>query len=110
MRTYLFFSNVIRYLAIGLTVGAIAAAVWIYVPDRYDPATSRFYDGLGRELYAGALIPFGERGPGLLWEVVDLVVAVMTLGGISQMLRFSTSLRKRAVQRDTRLENALPGK
>lgn len=83
----------LRCFAWTLVVLAIGAALWIYVPQRYDSNTGLYFDGVGRELHSGSG-PFGFKGPGLLWEALDVVVAVGIFGFVQVLFVLARRLQR----------------
>ena len=79
------------WVTVAFAVAAVGGALWIYVPETYDPATGRYFDGLGRELIGGGFL--GDRSPGLLWEVVDIFAAAILYGFIHCLFVLSRRLR-----------------
>lgn len=66
---------VIGIIAWAVSVALIALNAWLYFPERYNPATGKWFDGLGRELHEGLPGMYGrDRTPGLYWEIVDTII------------------------------------
>ncbi len=63
-----------------LGAAVVMVALWIYGADRYDPAVGLYFDGLGRELHEGFSISGSDLTPGILWELVDTVIAIALVG------------------------------
>jgi len=103
---YTFLSRGLRLLGILLGVAAIAAAIWAYGVKQYDPATGQYFDGFGRELRAGAL--FGDRGPGLLWEIVDIVCGIVAVSLVVGIFELAHVLQARAYRPTRDAQSRLP--
>jgi len=81
--------------AIACILGAtlIAIALWAFLVDRYDPATGSCFDGFGRQLYGTSGFYGRDLSPGMIWEIVDTVIAIVAFGIITGLFSFGTKLK-----------------
>jgi len=70
-----------------LSISFVLIALWAFTFERYSPESGKYFDGFGRELHPGGLgnLYGGEHSPGLLWEVVDTVAAILLFGICSSL-------------------------
>ena len=72
----------------------IAIAAWAFLVVRYDPSTGSYIDGFGRKLYENAGV-FGEDlSPGVLWEIFDTGIAIISFGIITGLYSLGTRLKR----------------
>ncbi len=87
-------ARIVAVVAWGLSGSVIALAFYVYLIDRYDPATRRWNDGFGRELHRDMWSAFGtELTPGILWEITDTAVAIVLFGICAGLFALARRLR-----------------
>jgi len=72
----------------------IAIALWVFLVDRYDPATGMYFDGFGRQLYRSAGFFGRDLSPGLVWEIIDTAIAIVSFGVITSLFSLGTKLKR----------------
>lgn len=78
-----------------LSLGLVAFGIWIYLPQRYDPKSAMWFDGLGRQLHPGMTSVFGlQRTPGLHWELIDTAAAILLFSLCAWLFRLAKRLRQ----------------
>jgi len=82
--------------ATACVIGAflIAIALWAFLVDRYDPATGMYFDGFGRQLHRSAGIFGRDLSPGLVWEIIDIAIAIVSFAVISSLFSLGAKLKR----------------
>jgi hypothetical protein len=95
----LFLPKFIRIFGVVLSITIIGVALWIYIPETYDPQSGLSVDGLGRPLHSGMTSIFGlEKTPGLIWELIDTAIAILLFSFCSYLFYLSERLRESSTE------------
>ncbi len=94
MATIQIIGKIVQAVAVILGVAVISIALWAFLIDRYDPSTGMYYDGFGRQLYDSTTVIGVGMSPGLMWGIVDTVIAIIVFGLIAKLFSFGAELQE----------------